>query len=39
MSFTRNAGSLKLKRNLSLINYSLVQNLNDNTKENQNPKK
>ena len=39
MSFTRNAGSLKLKRNLSLINYSLVQNLNDNTNENQNPKK
>ena len=38
MSFTRNAGSLNLKRNLSTKNYSLVQNLNDNTKEIQNPK-
>ncbi len=38
MSFTRNAGSLNLKRNLSTKNYSLVQNLNDNSKEIQNPK-
>ena len=38
MSFTRNASSLNLKRNLSTKNYSLVQNLNDNSKEIQNPK-
>ena len=37
-SFTRNVGALNLKRNLSTKNYSLVQNLNDNTKENQNSK-
>jgi len=37
-SFTRNVGAINLKRNFSTKNYNIEQNLNDNTKENQNSK-